>query len=203
MTDELERVPDHARRAILSLNPVFWGKPRIASFVWALATEVQELEDATFTVIERRTVDAAGDAQLEVLGRLVRQPNTGGFETELYRALIKARIRTNRSHGSLRDILETLRLIHPTGAGWFIAGWATLGLVIDDAGELVIDAVEIVLRNAKQAEEGILLYVARELGGLRADSAASTAAATGGWGSVSNPSAGGRAYHVRRVSHLT
>src|SRR5690606_8463967 len=100
-------------------------------------------------------------------------------------------------------ILETLRLIHPTGAAWFIAGWATLGLVIDDAGELVIDAVEIVLRNAKQAEDGILLYVARELGCLRADSAASTAAATGGWCSVSNPSAGGRAYHVRRVSHLT
>jgi hypothetical protein len=158
MADELQQVTDHARRAILSLNPVFWGKPRIASFVWALTTEVQELEDAIFSVLNLRLVDNAGDAQLAVLGRIVGQPNTGGFDTELYRTLIKAKIRTNRSHGSLKDILETMLLLHPPGAKWFQAGWATLGLIVEDAADLVLDAVSIVLRNAKQAEEGILLY---------------------------------------------
>lgn len=203
MAEELAKVPDHARRAILSLNPVFWGKPRIASFVWALTTEVQELEEAIFSVISLRLVDNAGDVQLEVLGRIVGQANVGGFDTELYRALIKAKIRTNRSHGSLRDILETLALLHPDPVEWFIAGWATLGLVAENAPDLVLDAVTIVLRNAKQAEEGILFYHSQAAGWLRADSATDAEASTGGWGTVSNPSVGGLAWHVRRISHLT
>jgi hypothetical protein len=202
MTEQLEPIIDHARRAILSLNPIFWGKPRIASVVWALTTEVQELEDAIFSVLRLRLVDNAGDVQLEVLGRIVGQPNVGGFDTELYRALIRAKIRTNRSHGSLRDILETLALIYSPKPRWFIAGWATLGLVIENAPDLVLAAVTIALRNAKQAEEGLLLYVSRGPGALRADSAASTVAATGGWGSAQNPNVGGLAWHVRRVSHL-
>jgi hypothetical protein len=203
MTELLPKVTNHARRAILSLNPVFWGKPRIASLVWALTSEVQELEDAIFSVILLRMVDNAGDVQLEVLGRVVGQPNVGGFDTELYRALIRAKIRTNRSHGSLKDILETLALIYAGRVSWFQAGWATLGLVADNAPGLRLDAVDIVLRNAKQAEEGILLYVSRGTGRLRADSVTSTTPSTGGWGSASNPSVGGRAWHVRRISNLT
>jgi hypothetical protein len=186
MSEELTQITDHARRAIFSLNPEFWGKPRIMSFTWAFASEVQELENAIFSVIQLRMVDNAFDAQLKVLGRLVGQANVGGFDTELYRALIKAKIRTNRSHGSLRDILE--------------AGWATLGLVTENTGALVLDALSIVLRNAKQAEEGILLYVSQTPQGLRGDSYTSTAAATGGWGTVTNASVGGLAFHVRQVS---
>jgi hypothetical protein len=203
MPEELQKVPDHARRAILSLNPVFWGKPRIASFVWALTTEVQELEDAIFSVITLRLVDNAGDVQLEVLGRIVGQRNVGGFDTELYRALIKAKIRTNRSRGSLKDIHETLALVHPDRVEWFQAGWATLGLLAENAPGLILEAATIVLRNAKQAEEGILLYVSRSAGQLRAGSASSPEAGTGTWGSASDPDVGGKAYHVRRISHLT
>lgn len=201
MAEDIPQVTDHARRAIFNLNPTFWGKPRIMSFVWALTSEVQELENAIYSVISLRMVDNAGDVQLEVLGRLVGQRNVGGFDTELYRALIKAKIRTNRSHGTLRDILETLRLLHPQKAEWYQAGWATLALIIEDAADLVLGAVDIVLRNAKQAEEGILLYVA-ETEGLRFDSASDTEAATGGWGSASDPDVGGPAFHARRISNL-
>jgi hypothetical protein len=197
---EVGKITDHARRAILNLNAEFWGKPRIMSFVWAMTSEVQELENAIFSVILLRMVDNAGDVQLEVLGRLVGQRNVGGFDTELYRALIKAKIRTNRSHGTLRDILETLRLIHPPKAEWYQAGWATLALIVEDAADLVLDAASIVLRNAKQAEEGLLLYVSQTSEGARFDSASSTEAATGGWGSATNPNVGGLAFHVRQIS---
>lgn len=200
MPEDIPQITDHARRAIFSLNPIFWGKPRIMSFVWAMTSEVQELEDAIYSVILLRMVDNAGDVQLEVLGRLVGQRNVGGFDTEVYRALIKAKIRTNRSHGTLRDILETLRLLHPPKAQWYQAGWATLALIIEEAADLELAAVNIALSNAKQAEEGLLLYVADETGWLRFDSAGDSAAATGGWGSASDPDIGGRAWHVLRVT---
>lgn len=202
MAEDIPQITDHARRAILSLNSEFWGKPRIMSFAWAFASEVQELEDAIYSVIRLRMVDYAFATQLNVLGRLVGQRNVGGFETELYRALIRAKIRTNKSHGSLRDILETLALLHPGKASWFHAGWATLGLVIENTADLVLDAVSIVLRNAKQGEEGILLYVAQSAQGLRGDSYTSAVAATGGWGTVLNPNVGGKAFHVRQISNL-
>jgi hypothetical protein len=196
-------IRDHARRAILSLNPVFWGKPRIASFVWAITTEVQELEDAILSVISLRMVDNAGDVQLEVLGRIVGQRNTGGFDTELYRSIIKAKIRTNRSRGTLRDILEVVRLIHPAGASWFVAGWATLGLIVRQVPIGALEALSIVLRNAKQAEEGVLVYVEQQAGQLICGSATSAVAGAGVWGSASNPAVGGLAWHVRRISALS
>lgn len=202
MAEDVPQITDHARRGILNLNPVFWGKPRIMSFVWAMTSEVQELEDAIYTVILLRMVDNAFDLQLAILGSIVGQPNSGGFDTELYRALIKAKVRTNRSHGTLRDILETFKLLHPPSAQWYQAGWATLALIAEDTADLVLDAVSIVLRNAKQAEEGLLFYAAPGPVGLRADSYTDTVAGTGGWGSASDPSLGGLAYHVRRVSSL-
>lgn len=202
MAEDIPQITDHARRGILNLNPVFWGKPRIMSFAWAMTSEVQELEDAIYSVILLRMVDNAGDVQLEVLGRIVGQRNVGGFDTELYRALVKAKIRTNRSHGTLRDILETLKLLHPPSAKWYQAGWATLALIVEDAADLVLDALSIVLRNAKQAEEGLLVYVAQSPTGLRADSVSDTEAGTGGWGSASNPDVGGLAFHVRQVSNV-
>jgi hypothetical protein len=200
--EEVVQITDHARRGILNLNPVFWGKPRIMSFVWAMTSEVQVLEDAIYSVILLRMVDNAFPLQLAILGSIVGQPNSGGFDTEVYRSLIKAKIRTNRSHGTLRDILETFRLLHPPSAKWYQAGWATLALIAEDAADLVLEAATIVLRNAKQAEEGVLLYVAQSPTGLRADSYTDTEAATGGWGSASDPSVGGLAFHVRRVSSL-
>ncbi len=195
----MEQITDHARRAILNVNPKFWGKPTIASFIWAITSEVQELEDAIFSVINLRMVDNAGDVQLEVLGRIVGQKNFG-FDTETYRALIKAKIRTNRSRGTLKDILETAKLLHPEVA-WSIAGWATLAVFVEDASELSLLALNIALFSAKRAEEGILLY-SSELPtgeGLLGDTYTDTEPGTGGWGTVLDPSVGGIPYHVQRV----
>lgn len=104
---------DHFKQALVKLVAPFWGKPRIASLLYALIRQVQDLEDTIWEVSERYQIDTADDARLNVLGRIVGQPRFG-FNTETYRAVIRGRIRAARSHGRTDDIVEVLRLATET-----------------------------------------------------------------------------------------
>lgn len=106
----LERETQHVGKAITSLVPPFFGKPRIAALLAALVRRVQELEDDAWEVLEAFNVNTADAARLAVLGRVVGQPNLG-WDLETYRAVVRARIATNRSHGRDGDIANVLRLI--------------------------------------------------------------------------------------------
>jgi hypothetical protein len=106
----VDRITDHFKQALVKLAAPFWGKPRIASLLFALIRQVQDLEDAIDEVSERYRIDTADDARLTVLGKVVGQSRLGDWDTETYRAVIRGRIRASRSHGRTDDIVEVLRL---------------------------------------------------------------------------------------------
>jgi hypothetical protein len=87
-----------------------WGKPRIASLLYAFIRQVQILEDTIADVGERYTIAGADDARLAILGKIVGQSRLGAWSTETYRAVIRGRIRAAHSHGRHDDIVEVLRL---------------------------------------------------------------------------------------------
>ncbi len=93
------------RDAVRSLAPPFWGKPRIVAILVAILDQIQRIEDDAWDILTLRTIDNADLTRLKVLGKLVGQPRFG-FDTEDYRALIKARARANRSQGRALDLVE-------------------------------------------------------------------------------------------------
>jgi len=105
-----ERNSTHAQDGVLKFAAPFWGKPRWAALFVAIARQVQDVEDAICASITQRLLANATGAQLAVLGRLVGQLDPGLGE-EVFRTLIRVRIRINRSDGARNDVLEVLQLL--------------------------------------------------------------------------------------------
>lgn len=105
-----EHNPNHAANGIMKFAAPFWGKPRWAALFVAIAREIQELEDVTRDVIVKRFLANATGAQLRVLGGIVGQLDPGLGE-EVFRNLIRVRIRINRSKGGRNDVIEVLQLL--------------------------------------------------------------------------------------------
>lgn len=130
----LEQKDDHFHDGLLKLVPPFWGKPRIAALLQTYLNRVQEFEDVCWDVLDRYTLDGADDARLAVLGRIVGQPNFG-WGTEAYRAVLRGKIRANRSRGLVLDLLEVIQAVTPTDEQVHeaIHGNATMSLWTDAA----------------------------------------------------------------------
>ena len=200
MATEIEQITDHARAGLLKLNPEFWGKPTIAAFNWAFLSEVQELEDAIWSVIRKRLVENAGPPQLKILGRLVGQPNLG-FVTETHRALIRTRARANRSQGRIKDLIEVANLVNPGGTSdWRLGGWATVNVSLDGAAGVSRVGARVALRFTKAAEEGVHLNICSYTNGFKFRRTGDTnSPVRSKFGRYSSPGLGNPLYSGRKV----
>ncbi len=126
------QITDHVERAQESNLSQFRGLPGTGPTelsVWdalikALVRQVQFAEDALWAVWLARVVDNATGWTLDKFGKLVGQPR-GGLADEDYQRYIKARIATNRSKGTLPDLLTIARLILDDPTATVRALWQT------------------------------------------------------------------------------
>lgn len=107
----LEHNVGHVLAALKKLAAPFWGKPRIASFVYAVVRQVQEIEDVAHDIIDAWMIDNATGPRLTSIGQFVGQENTGAWDEDTYRLYIKARIRINRSEGTRKDVWDVTQLL--------------------------------------------------------------------------------------------
>lgn len=110
----MQHIPDFFKQSLVKLAGPFWGKPRLASLLFALIRQVQDLEDTIDAVGLAYQIDTADDARLAILGKVVGQSRLGAWDTETYRAVIRGRIRASRSHGRHDDIVEVILLVTQT-----------------------------------------------------------------------------------------
>lgn len=100
---------NHEIEALDLLLFQFKGKARVEAFAAAPALQVQALESASFGVHLSRFLDSADGAQLDLIGRIVREDRRGATDA-LYRNRIRVRVLINRSNGRIPEILEILTL---------------------------------------------------------------------------------------------
>lgn len=106
---------EHFHQALVKLVPPLWGKPRVASLLLSVIRRVQEFEADVWPIFDAYNINTADDARLAILGRVIGQPNLR-WDTETYRAIIRGKIRANRSRGLPDDLIEVLHLIVGTPA---------------------------------------------------------------------------------------
>jgi hypothetical protein len=111
----LEHEHRHFGQAIVCFIPSLWGKPRAAALLRSYIRPVQQIEDACFEVLGAFDVRTCDPTRLATLAKIVGQSNLG-WSTETFRAVIMARIATNRSHGTEDHVLRVLRLITQSAA---------------------------------------------------------------------------------------
>lgn len=106
----LEPVTDHYARAYARTLEQYKDKPRFAALLGSYLSQVQELEDAAWDVVEARFVETADLVRLKVLGRVVGQVYRGEL-VEDYRTMVSARILINRSNGRADEIIAIAQLL--------------------------------------------------------------------------------------------
>lgn len=78
--------------------------------VATLATPFQSLEAALQQLLTERSIDTAVGAQLDVIGRIVGQPRNG-LDDDTYRRYCRARIATNKSNGTIENLITVTDLV--------------------------------------------------------------------------------------------
>jgi hypothetical protein len=105
----LQRNTKHFFEAIVKLVPPLWGKPRVAALIQSYLDQIQELEDATWEVLDARHVNTATGVHLDTLGAIVGQPRFTS-DDDVYRSVIRAKIAANRSKGTTDSLINVVRL---------------------------------------------------------------------------------------------
>lgn len=145
---------DHRARALARLAQQFKGLPRIAALVGLFARRWQDVEDAVFQLYALRGPSAAANSQLDRLGKIVTQLRTSADDAT-YRLHIQARVRINKSSGTIEQLKTILRLVTPGSVVRVIEGFpAALTVRIENA----------IVTNAQAAIFLAFLHEARAAG---------------------------------------
>lgn len=197
------RNDQHANQALSNLIQFFRDKNRIAALMDSYSAQAQELEQVFWDLLTKRYLSNATGVNLEALGLIVGETRQGRLD-EAYRAAIRVRVLVNRSNGRIEGLLTIakqmlgggddvdVKLIeaHPCAM--------TIRIQSELNGASALDLARM-LRRAKAGGVRLVTIVELSVGrtfrwgntptsaGLTVDAAPST-----GWGSTSDPGAGGR-----------
>lgn len=100
----------HTDQALARLCQQFVGQPNIAALLTALTGTVQDVETALWQLLTERSVDTAVGVHLDAIGAIVGQDRNGLIDED-YRRYVRARIATNKSRGTIGDVLRIANLV--------------------------------------------------------------------------------------------
>lgn len=106
----ITQITDYIRRAIALLPAQHQDKTNIVEFLSAFSNAMQSAEDGLFPLFTNRTLETAVGEQLDIIGRIVLE-DRGGLDDDTYRIRLQARIATNKSEGTLEELLNIVALI--------------------------------------------------------------------------------------------
>lgn len=101
---------NHVALALSRLPEQFKSKTNVRAFLEAMVESKQSIEDAIVQLLTMRFLTTATGVTLEAIGNLVGQSRDGA-DDDIYRRYIRTRIKTNRSNGTIPDIITISRLV--------------------------------------------------------------------------------------------
>jgi hypothetical protein len=148
---------EHAAEGVYNLIE-FFKKPRNISVIEAVCSQVQELEDALWSLKDAFNVDTAEGDQLDLLGKLVGEGRDGRTDDQ-YRTGVRARILVNSSEGTMADFYAIGEAIAKEYNPTFVArdlGYAGLYFEASTTGDATFAQASRLLLKAKAA--GVRLH---------------------------------------------
>lgn len=202
----LTEITDFAARAKTKMLAQYRDKLKLAAFVGELAARAQELEAALFDVLEQTAVGTAIGIWLDRLGGVVGEERGGEGDT-LFRQYVQARVKANRSEGTLEDVIAVI-------TAWYGSAFPTLALTEPGRANLLVELPSVAVTAAQIARLVRLLRDTRSAGvgaqvlwQPQADSDTFTLSSSSslqsdsarGLGDTSNPATGGALRGVEQV----
>ena len=100
----LSKNVEHVLQARARLIIQYETKPRVDALLCVYVDQIQLLEDALWQLQTLRTIDLGEGVQLDGIGEIVGQERQGLSDAD-YRPLLRARVRANRSSGTVPDLI--------------------------------------------------------------------------------------------------
>lgn len=106
----IEKITNYADIAIDRLIHQYKNKPKLEAILKAFASEIQELENTYFDLLEKRSFDTAIGYQLDRIGVILGETRQGLNDDE-YRIRLKAKVFKNTSFGEPERIITLFKLL--------------------------------------------------------------------------------------------
>lgn len=111
MSEEIVKITTHAADAKKRLLFQYQGKPKFEAMLDAyFGNQVQDIEDATWTLFGRLDIDNSEGVQLDGIGLIIGEARQGKSDAN-YRIYIKAKIGVNTSEGDIEKLLSVWSII--------------------------------------------------------------------------------------------
>lgn len=156
---------DHYAHGKARLIQAFKDKPKALAFLEVNATSWQALENAFIDLLDLRFLSTATGISLDRIGKLVGQKRLELSDDD-YRRFLRARIATNRSNGTILDVIKVAKLVLNNADLRVVVdnqGIATYVVRIADGAvtDALADIVISFLREATAAGVRVLLETSR------------------------------------------
>lgn len=144
---------NHVSEALALMLEEYKESPDLRALLTSYIEQVQELEEVSYDIYEKRLLDDAAKAQIDDLGELVRQERTSN-DDEIYRAFIKARIAINRSNGRTEEIINILRLVSLSTDIYHVRDTGNASIVVETFTPQTSAWADLILTLVKDAKAG-------------------------------------------------
>lgn len=198
----LTQITNHADRAVARLLYQYRGKQKLEDLVRIFcAGDVQELEDAAFGLLAALVVATSSGATLDRLGAIVGQAREGRTDS-VFKVWILARVKLNKSSGTIPELLEIFQAVGPAGARFVYTPAYPAGF------ELTIADVATTAADAEQLRRLLGLATAGGVGSwlkwsavVPSETFSFSGGAGKGFGGTGSPAGtGGKLSSIRRAS---
>lgn len=111
MGEEITQITTHAADAKKRLLFQYQGKANLEAMLDAyFGDQIQDIEDALWTLFGRLDIDTAEGIQLDLIGSIIGESRLGKSDAN-YRPYIRARIGINTSEGDIEKVLSVWSLL--------------------------------------------------------------------------------------------
>jgi hypothetical protein len=177
---------------------------RFNALVGEVGLAFQELEDALWGLVGATAIDTATGIWLDRIGVIVNE-GRGGASDASYRGFLRARIRANRSNGTVEDVLAVLYVWDDNYPAYMQQFFPASFELTQSGGSLAPSDVPRVLRLVKSARAaGVgVMFIYQTVDDASAftfsTSAALESSSTTGFGDSTTPATGGAFVGAERV----
>lgn len=163
-------------------------------FINCLVGPTQTLEDVLNQVLFGRMLDNAVGAQLTMIGKIVGRPRNGISDDDLYRRVVRAQISTNKSNGTIEDLITIADLVvHDDDARYVVYNYGRAALVLEVVGVVTDSSIaQLLVSMLRQGKAGgVRLQLVHHLTDAALEFAFDGGTDGAGWGSALDPTVGG------------
>lgn len=118
---------------ILEIITEFFKGSNVEDLLKTISSQLEELENMWFQLLDERNIDDAVGWQLDIIGKILNLPRLGRDDVS-YRNLLKLKAKINSSYGDPEILIETVKLLYNADDVIYVPNYPA-GVIVQQDGD--------------------------------------------------------------------